>query len=237
MKPAYELPASRADEGVDGSFVRGTACFERKALPPSSMCFECSARQTILPGASWVWTSSPMHKRQHIGTWSAHAQRSTIMFHVKPGVGCAHRPHQHVSATSTGYAPYSHSLSHRVPLRDAGGVRCSGRIRSTQRFDETGRTAATRRRESGRFQTSRTRIGSHRQHGAMPPARSTQSHVGLALAPATDYRYCVHLFHVKPAVGCGLIRFLRRRASASKQERGPMPTETMAPMRVRPGSA
>lgn len=170
------------------------------------MCFECSARQTILPGASWVWTSSPMHKRQHIGTWSAHAQRSTIMFHVKPGVGCAHRPHQHVSATSTGYAPYSHSLSHRVPLRDAGGVRCSGRIRSTQRFDETGRTAATRRRESGRFQTSRTRIGSHRQHGAMPPARSIQGHMEFTLPRTTRYRYCVPLFHVKPTVGCSLTR-------------------------------
>ena len=168
------------------------------------MCFECSARQTILPGASQVWTSSPMHKRQHIGTWSAQTQRSTIMFHVKPGVGCAHRPHQHVSATSTGYVPYSHSLSHRVPLRDAGGVRCSGRIRSTQCFDETGRTAATRRHESRRLQTSRTRISSHHQHGAMPPARSMQGHMGFTLPPTTHYRYCIPLFHVKPAVGCSL---------------------------------
>ena len=184
------------------------------------MCFECNAQQTMLATGSQVWTSLRRQGRRHIGKRGTHAPRSAIMFHVKPGVGCAHRPHQHVSATSTRYAPYSHSLSHRVPLRDAGGVRCSRRIRSSQRFDKTGRTAATGRHESGRPQTSRTRIGSHRQHGAMPPARSTQGHVGFALAPATDYRYCVHLFHVKPAVGYGLIRFLSRRASASWRERG-----------------
>jgi len=43
--------------GFYSSFVRGTACFERKALPPSLMCFECNARQTMLPTGSQVWTS------------------------------------------------------------------------------------------------------------------------------------------------------------------------------------
>ena len=62
VKPAYELPASRAEEGVDGSFVRGTACFERKALPPSLMCFKCNVRQTMLPTGSQVWTSLPIPK-------------------------------------------------------------------------------------------------------------------------------------------------------------------------------
>lgn len=65
---------------------------------------------------------------------------------------------------------------------------------------------------------------------------STQRHMVCTLPPTTDYQYRVPLFHVKPAAGCGLIRFLRRRASASWQERGPVPTETVAPMRVRPAS-
>ena len=136
------------------------------------------------------------------------------------------------------HTPFSHSLSHGVPLRDRmarqkrGSASCLPSVAMR-------RAARLLRGDAGEGGVRRrtTRIGSRRQHGAMPPARSTQSHVGLALAPATDYRYCVHLFHVKPAVGCGLIRFLRRRASASWRERGPMPTETVAPMRVRPGSA
>ena len=160
------------------------------------------------------------------------------MFHVKPGVGCVHRPHQHVSATSTGYAPYSHSLSHRVPLRDAGGVRCSGRIRSTQRFDKTGRTAATGRHESGRPQTSRTRIGSHRQHGAMPPARSTQGHMEFTLPPTTHYRYCVPLFHVKPAVGCSLTQLCTyvRQLHDGRGARLDAELKRWPPNGVRPGS-
>ena len=48
------------------------------------------------------------------------AQRSTIMFHVKPGVDRAHRPVQRASATSTVHAPFSHSPVHRVPLREPG---------------------------------------------------------------------------------------------------------------------
>ena len=96
------------------------------------------------------------------------------------------------------------------------------------RCNEAGRTAATRRRGKEWRQTSRARIGSRRQHGAMPPVGSTQRHRVFTLPPTTDYRYRVHLFHVKPAVGCSLIRFLRRRASASWQERGPVPTETVA---------
>lgn len=171
------------------------------------MCFECSARRTTLPAAPQACMDVIAHTGvRHIRIRSMHAQHGAIVFHVKPGVGCAHQPHQRVSATPTRYAPYSRSLSHRVPLRDAGGVRCSGRIRSTQCFDETGRTAATRRRESGRLQTSRTRIGSRRQHGAMPPARSTQGHGEFTLPPTTHYRYCVPLFHVKPTVGCSLTR-------------------------------
>ena len=149
-----------------------------------------------------------------------------------------HQPNQQVSARSTAHRPFSHSVCRRVPLRDrvarqkrgsASGLPSVAMRRAARLLRGDAREGGVRRRT--------TRIGSRRQHGAMPPARSTQSHVGLALAPATDYRYCVHLYHVKPAVGCGLIRFLRRRGSASKQERGPMPTETVAPMRVRPGSA
>ena len=217
--------------GFYSSFVRGTACFERKALPPSSMCFECNARQTMLPTGSQVWTSLRKHGCQHIRRWSTHAQRSAIMFHVKPGVDRSHWPILHVSARSTTRTPFSHSLCRCVPPRDT-----RRRVRSTQRCHDAGRTAATRRRGKGWRRTSTTRIGSRHQHGAMPPVGSTQSHVGFALAPATDYRYCVPLFHVKPAAGCGLIRFLRRRASASWQEKGPVPTETVAPMRVRPAS-
>lgn len=48
------------------------------------------------------------------------AQRSTIMFHVKPGVDCAQRPVQRASATSAEDAPFSHSPVHRVPLREPG---------------------------------------------------------------------------------------------------------------------
>ena len=40
----------------------------------------------------------------------------------------------------------------------------------------------------------------------------------------TDYRYCISLFHVKPAVGYNLARFLPVRVSASRQERDPVPT-------------
>ena len=178
-------------------------------------------------------TGAPAHREM------GHA-RSTQRNHVSRETRRqrCHCPNQHVSARSTARAPFSHLLSHRVPLRERvarqkrGSASCLPSVAMR-------RAARLLRGDAGEGGVRRrtTRIGSRRQHGAMPPARSTQSHVGLALAPATDYRYCVHLFHVKPAVGCGLIRFLRRRASASKQERGPMPTETVAPMRVRPGSA
>ena len=113
------------------------------------------------------------------------------------------------------HTPFSHSVSHGVPLRD--------RMARQKRGSASGLPSVAMRRAArllqgdageGGVRRRTTQIGSHRQHGAMPPARSTQSHVVLALAPATDYRYCVHLFHVKPAVGCGLIRFLRRRAWA-----------------------
>lgn len=166
--------------------------------------------------------------------------RSTQRDHVSRETGS--RPYPLANSASLSHVrwhtPFSHLLSHRVPLRERvarqkrGSASCLPSVAMR-------RAARLLRGDAGESGVRRrtTRIGSRRQHGAMPPARSTQSHVGLALAPATDYRYCVHLFHVKPAVGCGLIRFLRRRASASKQERGPMPTETMAPMRVRPGSA
>lgn len=90
VKPAYELPASRAEEGVDGSFVRGTACFERKALPPSLMCFKCNVRQTMLPARHRnVWTFMHRQGCWHIRPWSMHAQCSAIVFHVKPAVGCS----------------------------------------------------------------------------------------------------------------------------------------------------
>ena len=87
VKPAYELPPSRTDEGVDGSFVRGTACFERKALPPSLMCFKCNVRQTMLPARHRnVWTLMQRQGCWHIRPWSMHAQCSAIVFHVKPAV-------------------------------------------------------------------------------------------------------------------------------------------------------
>ena len=122
VKPAYELPASRADEGVYGSFVCGTACFERKALPPSLMCFKCNARQTMLPARHRnVWTLMHRQGCWHIRPWSMHAQCSAIVFHVKPGADRTHWPIQHVSVRSTARAPFSHSLSHRVPLRDQEG--------------------------------------------------------------------------------------------------------------------
>ena len=90
VKPAYELPASRADEGVYGSFVRGTACFERKALPPSLMCFKCNARQTMLPARHRnVWTFMHRQGCWHIRPWSMHAQCSAIVFHVKADVNGA----------------------------------------------------------------------------------------------------------------------------------------------------
>ena len=207
------------------------ARYERKAPSPSLMRFERNARQTMLPTGSQVWTSLRRHRRQHIRRWSMRAQRSAIMFHVKPGVDRSHWPIQHVSARSTARTPFSHSLSRCMPPRDA-----RRRVRSTQRCHDAGRTAATRRRGKEWRQTSRARIGSRRQHGAMPPVGSTQRHMVCTLPPTTDYQYRVPLFHVKPAAGCGLIRFLRRRASASWQERGPVPTETVAPMRVRPAS-
>ena len=160
------------------------------------------------------------------------------MFHVKPDVNGEPLTNSASLSHVRWHTPFSHLLSHRVPLRERvarqkrGSASCLPSVAMR-------RAARLLRGDAGESGVRRrtTRIGSRRQHGAMPPARSTQSHVGLALAPATDYRYCVHLFHVKPAVGCGLIRFLRRRASASWRERGPMPTETVAPMRVRPGSA
>ena len=55
-----------------------------------------------------------------IGKRSTQAQRSAIMFHVKPGVCCAQRPVQRASATSAGDAPFSHSPVHRVPPREPG---------------------------------------------------------------------------------------------------------------------
>lgn len=42
----------------------------------------------------------------------------------------------------------------------------------------------------------------------------------------TDYRCCISLFHVKPAVGYNLARFLPIRASASRWERGLVPTRS-----------
>ena len=50
-----------------------------------------------------------------------YAQRSTIVFHVKPGVKRSHWPTQRVSARSTAHGPFSHSLCHRVALRDREG--------------------------------------------------------------------------------------------------------------------
>ena len=184
-----------------------------------------------------AWTLLRKHGCQHIRRWSTHAQRSAIMFHVKPGVDRSHWPIQHVSARSTARAPFSHSLSHRVPLRD--------RVARQKRGSASGLPSVAMRRAArllrgdageGGVRRRTTRIGSHRQHRAMPPVGSTQRHMVCTLPPTTDYQYRVPLFHVKPAAGCGLIRFLRRRASASWQERGPVPTETVAPMRVRPAS-
>ena len=110
--------------------------------------------------------------------------------------------------------PFTMSLC--AAKRPWGASEARRRIRSTQRCHDAGRTAATRRRGRGWRQTSTTRIGSRHQHGAMPPVGSTQRHMVCTLPPTTDYRYCVPLFHVKPAVGCGLVRFLRRRASAGE---------------------
>ena len=178
-----------------------------------------------------------IYGRQPIGRWSIPTQCSTFMFHVKPGVDRSHWPIQHVSARSTARAPFSHSLSHRVPLRD--------RVARQKRGSASGLPSVAMRRAArllrgdageGGVRRRTTRIGSHRQHRAMPPVGSTQRHMVCTLPPTTDYQYRVPLFHVKPAAGCGLIRFLRRRASASWQERGPVPTETVAPMRVRPAS-
>lgn len=90
----FRIP--RRGMGFYSSFVRGTACFERKTLPPSSMCFECNARQTMLPTGSQVWTSLRRQGRRHIGKRGTHAQRSAIMFHVKPGADRTHWPIQHV---------------------------------------------------------------------------------------------------------------------------------------------
>ena len=213
MKPAYELPPSRTDEGVDGSFVRGTACFERKTLPPSLMCFQRTANNAAhrVTGMDVIaQTGAPAHRE------TGHA-RSTQRNHVSRETGSRPYPLANSACLSQvhGARPLlPFTISSCAVERPCGASGARKRIQSTQRCDEACRTAATRRRGSRRLQTSRTRIGSHRQHGATPPARSTQSHVGLALAPATEYRYCVHLFHVKPAVGCGLIRFLRRRAWA-----------------------
>ena len=63
----------------------------------------------------------------------------------------------------------------------------------------------------------------------MPPARSTQSHVGLALAPATDYRYCVHLFHVNLLLAAALF-------DSCADGRGPY-DEKEARFQIQPGSA
>ena len=82
--------------------------------------FACNARQAMLPTGSQVWTSSRRQGRRQIGKRGTQAQRSTIMFHVKPGVDCAQRPVQRASATSAEDTPFSHSPVHRVPLREPG---------------------------------------------------------------------------------------------------------------------
>ena len=114
------------------------------------------------------------------------------------------------------HTPFSHSLSHGVPLRD--------RMARQKRGSASGLPSVAMRRAArllqgdageGGVRRRTTRIGSHRRHGAMPTARSTQRHMRFTLPPTTDYRYCVPLFHVKPAVGCSLPRFPPIRASAS----------------------
>ena len=114
--------------------------------------FACNARQAMLPTGSQVWTSLRRHRRQHIRRWSMRAQRSAIMFHVKPGVDRTHWRIQHVSARSTAHGPFSHSLC--AAERPWGASEARRRIRSTQRCHDVDRTAATRRRGRGWRQTT-----------------------------------------------------------------------------------
>lgn len=103
------------------------------------------------------------------------------------------------------HTPFSHLLSHRVPLRERvarqkrGSASCLPSVAMR-------RAARLLRGDAGESGVRRrtTRISSHHQHGAMPPARSMQGHMGFTLPPTTHYRYCIPLFHVKPAVGCSL---------------------------------
>ena len=168
----------------------------------------------MLPKGSQVWTSSRRQGRQQIGKRSTQAQRSMIMFHVEPGVDCAQRPVQRASATSAGDAPFSHSPVHRVPPREPG--------EDQKRSDAAGLPSVALTRARGYYkatqkrwrQKGRTRISSHRRHGAMPTARSTHGLLGYTPPPTTKFQL-LPLVHVKLASGRSLARFLRIRASAS----------------------
>ena len=166
------------------------------------------------PKRSQVWTSSRRQRRRKIGKRSTQAQRSAIMFHVKPGVCCAQRP---VSV------PQSRPLrTHPSPIhqfivcreRARGGPEARRRSRSVQRCDDEGRAAVTRR---------------HRRAGVRRAGRESAFIVGTGRCQRRDRRrdnsdthrhpppssICFPWFHVKLAVGRSLTRFLRIRASAS----------------------
>ena len=69
--------------------------------------------------------------------------------------------------------------------RARGGPEARRRSRSAQRCDDEGRAAVTRRhRRAG----VRTRIGSHRRHGAMSTARSTHGLLGYTPPPTTKFQ-------------------------------------------------